>query len=1268
MKRLLAVTAAACAALSCGGPVAPRTTVQADAIAKADLQGTWYYRQTVIGVPFTTGFTFIGEQGENEMEKVVWDIQEDVLTARRAYEYVKGSEKGEPSHAGPAGYQGAAVAAFRIKSHFDIIREYNPSTGEEYDKVVESQERKWYERAFVRVDWSTNLVSNFNFLADWSAPSIQPIRTDPVPYYVSDPKDPDAFRLERPDSSSAANYMEVTQKLIAQPEMVTFEDGSTWPLCFLEYTVADCASQELKVRSSFLRAEKRDYEPLVYDDKMMERFGFFSTERKSYNREYGLTEAGRSRFINRHNLWRRSLTTDECRKDADCGAAAPGRRCVTELPDALIDEKSGVVTGVCSLPYAVRNLEDPSNPASADLGPRPLVYFLNDTFPEDLKGAAKNLQDQYDAIYKGIVKQLTGKDVAGQLYVVCPNNPVKDGDPAACGPAGTHARVGDLRYSFLYWVDEPTSGGLLGYGPNSNDPETGEVISSSAFVYGASVDEYSAYARDLVRLVNGEIAPDAFISGVNVRDWLANTTFGQKAKTADVAQSAAAMNTEWAKGLPKTKAIRKGSAAAVHQMRIDRHAQLAALPSLKGEPGMVSRRLAKLHGTDVESRLVSPETLFLRGINPKAPGLVADAAKVRPLDLFNPAVRTFRAQQRRQLGAHGVDFAFLDDNILGFALAQKGKDPAEVWRKIREQVFLSTALHEVGHTMGLRHNFAGSYDPMNYPKTYWDLRTNNGTIDAHPRYVDPESDSQLKGVTLPNGLHAGISEFMQSSIMDYGANFNSDIQGLGKYDVAALKFGYGQLVEVFTDVKDPYLLGELQASVTYGEALPVFTDCTGNDFISSHYSSLPKLVSLEKRADVSAVGLVKQVVAPSCKYPDQVETDAQRRIVVPYKFCSDEFEGASTGCQAFDRGADPYEVARHYANTYRNYYVFDAFRRERLGFNPEWYLDRVYGRYLEPLRTMMQFYVLDRGYYEGAVPDTFWTAENGYGPLTQGVSDTFDLLGEMLLMPEPGEYREYLGDDGRENWYLDPYGDGPAGFTLGLSQSRYFTTEWEYDSGYFWYERLRNVGSFEDKVAALVEMVDPETYFIGKDEAADLRQFSINYWRLYPDQMMNLFTNTLTDRWDLMAPVFDTKSGYHLRPISQPIAALAPTARPVDPALGFSVQLWTASLGNGLIPLTFDPTYSDRARVWLAGNGDQISSTLPTVTYVDAEGGKTYTAVSYLVAGKEQGLGARMIARANELKALLDPKDPYTVTALRNYVQLLESQRSISAVYADPTY
>jgi len=136
------------------------------------------------------------------------------------------------------------------------VRDYNASTGEEYDKVVENTERKWYERRFMRVDWSQNLVTNFEFLADFDHGGVSSIRQDPAPYYVSDPRDPDHLRVERPAKDQAADYLEVTQKLVASPATVDFEDEKNIPLCWLEYSTQDCASQEIKLRNAFLRAAR----------------------------------------------------------------------------------------------------------------------------------------------------------------------------------------------------------------------------------------------------------------------------------------------------------------------------------------------------------------------------------------------------------------------------------------------------------------------------------------------------------------------------------------------------------------------------------------------------------------------------------------------------------------------------------------------------------------------------------------------------------------------------------------------------------------------------------------------------------------------------------------------------------------------------------------------------------------------------------------------------------------------------------------------------
>ena len=81
--------------------------------------------------------------------------------------------------------------------------------------------------------------------------------------------------------------------------------------------------------------------------------------------------------------------------------------------------------------------------------------------------------------------------------------------------------------------------------------------------------------------------------------------------------------------------------------------------------------------------------------------------------------------------------------------------------------------------MGLRHNFSASTDALNYSDEYWRVRET---------YPEQTWESEHK-----------LTEFGYASVMDYGARFNSDVHGLGKYDSAAIRFGYGQMIDLIPD-------------------------------------------------------------------------------------------------------------------------------------------------------------------------------------------------------------------------------------------------------------------------------------------------------------------------------------------------------------------------------------------------------------------------------------------------------------------------------------
>ena len=107
---------------------------------------------------------------------------------------------------------------------------------------------------------------------------------------------------------------------------------------------------------------------------------------------------------------------------------------------------------------------------------------------------------------------------------------------------------------------------------------------------------------------------------------------------------------------------------------------------------------------------------------------------------------------------------FADDAILGTALEldKEKLSPDALFKRLRALIFRGLADHEIGHTVGLRHNFSASSDALNYRDEYWRV---------HETTAESTWESEHK-----------LSEHAYASVMDYGARFNSDVQGLGKYD------------------------------------------------------------------------------------------------------------------------------------------------------------------------------------------------------------------------------------------------------------------------------------------------------------------------------------------------------------------------------------------------------------------------------------------------------------------------------------------------------
>jgi hypothetical protein len=182
----------------CGNPQAPVSQLGANIIDKSIFEGSWYMAQTIIDFDYEgAGLGFVGEVGSDgtsggyAVPRIRWVIDEQTLYAFRDYQTVGDAvDPFEDERQSDPRFIGQPVAAYRIASHFDIRRSFNTVTGEELNVLTENTtDRRWWERQYMRVDFSRNLLaSRAGISADLTA-MFGEIRREPADIFVQHESD-----------------------------------------------------------------------------------------------------------------------------------------------------------------------------------------------------------------------------------------------------------------------------------------------------------------------------------------------------------------------------------------------------------------------------------------------------------------------------------------------------------------------------------------------------------------------------------------------------------------------------------------------------------------------------------------------------------------------------------------------------------------------------------------------------------------------------------------------------------------------------------------------------------------------------------------------------------------------------------------------------------------------------------------------------------------------------------------------------------------------
>ena len=1184
----------------------------------------FYFRQTDVAVPVTSAWTFEGMM-TGDLEKVRFDIQKNYLVGYRSYDYAPGASN--PFNGGNNN-QDAPLVVFPIQSHFDVKREYNPGTGEQTNVISENtNDRPWFDREFIRIGYTNQAAAP---LPTGSTGSPFDAQRTPIDDYVTDEGNANPDRPVITDS-----YFDVTVREIRTPDYAAclnmfhpgMDDGAWW----------DCGPAEIKSRLSFMEVPPANYVPLSYPDREplldssgqpirlangafpcskqaiaqsggtdcvsasvdeFAKFGFFRTVRQTYDPKAGVTEQGRKYYANRWNIWKDATLAER--------PVAPDRT-TREIPyytnpefpdDPELWEMAQTVVGSWNkaMKKTVSALQQ-TQPAPGRVIPLSNIETSATALPDIfvLKRNSCNLANVKDHAGKypdlaQVIEDVTGDSVDNldktHLLQACTAMDQRTESLASDNPKRfTWQRNGDLRYSFLHWVDRPQITGPLGYGPSSTDPETGEIISAAAYIYGAALNTYAQTAVDSVRLLNHSISIDDILSGKTIADVVATNAVNRRA-------TQALPLTDEAKAMV-TAMLDRGSVSSNPKDR------LVTVP-----PGAITAKLAALKGTEVENQMMTTDILNMFGnYYPELPGdqpeLYAQIREMaRPENLIGKKAREARENRFRTLAMHGCVYMgdFADDSIIGTAMELSALPPEEMFKELRKRIFRGVAEHEVGHTMGLRHNFSGSTDALNYADDYWQIRTSMPEAEWHNHQ---------------------ISEYQYSTVMDYGAKFNSDVHGLGKYDEAAIRFGYGQIVDTMP-----------QTATDAGVAL-------SDDIFFSDYKTIPNLVGGIDQMDKAATGVVRYQVLKDLTR--QAFTDPSYRGGVPvmperpYKFCSDEFVG-SLDCKPWDEGASQTEIVDNTIDRFKNYYFFDAFRRDRLRWSIGGYFNRMADRYFTRYTEAFQFFY----FFGNALSGTFLKDD-----LMRASVDSLNNLGEILQTPEPGQHcATSLSPD----VLVLPSQTGPnacqngTGMQVDIGAGKPYFIAFSPD----YYYRITRAGSLYEKLAALEALTSTESRFFRVDTFADANQYSINYYRLFKDQMLNLLSGVIRNDPAMYGgyvdggqfvptPVVDLNTFGKVQ-FDLPTYML-PGTRRVDTPVNKTIRYWALGLALANLDSTWDYTLdiSNYLNVTLKGAVDDVTYAPGVVIreYTHPQSGVTYRAAH--LDPSRLGIGESLIQELNQI-------------------------------------
>jgi len=268
--------------------------------------------------------------------------------------------------------------------------------------------------------------------------------------------------------------------------------------------------------------------------------------------------------------------------------------------------------------------------------------------------------------------------------------------------------------------------------------------------------------------------------------------------------------------------------------------------------------------------------------------------------------------------------------------------------------------------------------------------------------------------------------------------------------------------------------------------------------------------------------------------------------------------------------------------------------------------------------------------------------------------DALNFLLATVAMPDVSGFEPAVDAAGQSYLKKSLFSGAPV--ETDVSNARYFTTAWfestyDDDCGMYFYECLNHFGFYLDKVMAMYALSDPVTNFVARDTAEDVREFAISFYDGYPGIIEGFFGDLLAQDYAAFAPRWTGDDVAH----PDYLTGQMPAGQAIDPAAGFTVQLYAAALGMARFQNNYDKHFLLSSRLWVKGSAFALAG--PVVEYTDPATGTVYQAVAF---ADGSGIAQRMLARANAVRA--NPA-PEASAELVRYGQLLDILVDLTAHY-----